>query len=468
MSLSEPKLTFTSPDWKDTRGGAHLMVWGNLGTWLVMDDELRSLIERFDGRAETDEVFARHAAEWGKRSAEAVRDEALPFIRDFVRRGVLSRPGTRSTPDEEPLSIANVTFNITNRCNLSCPFCYNGLRDRQEVAIDDVVRFLRAGQKVFSKDASLIVLGGEPLLVPERLFALIDRAGGLFSRPPMISTNGTRLNDAMVARLAKARIEVQVSLDSADEATHDRGRGKGVYAKAVAGIRRLVDAGVYTIMSMVIKKSTLSGMADFLALSDELKVDEARFIPLRQVGAVSESCATSADLPDPLAGFEQLTAVLEAYPEYGRLLARDFFSIAAVQCRFSSSRVSCGIGRRVIFIDADGGIYPCPNHVTEAFRVGNITTDVLENVLEQAMAPIRARYHIDLFSRCRTCPFRRWCAGDCRGEVVATTSDPAAPSPHCNSLRTMYKRILWRLALNDGVGNVLGASSRHNAKNTFL
>ena len=42
----------------------------------------------------------------------------------------------------------------------------------------------------------------------------------------------------------------------------------------------------------------------------------------------------------------------------------------------------------------------------------------------------------------RTC----WCAGDCRGEVVASCGDWRQPSPHCDELREVYRWILWLLA----------------------
>ena len=95
--------------------------------------------------------------------------------------------------------------------------CYNAVRKGEEAPIETVVDFLRTGKESFATDSSLIVLGGEPLLVPEHLFDLVEGTRGLFSRPPMISTNGTRLDDEMVSRLADTPIEVQISLDSARE-----------------------------------------------------------------------------------------------------------------------------------------------------------------------------------------------------------------------------------------------------------
>jgi len=464
------RLFSVKPDLKQTRNSAHLLVFGDLGAWLVVDDELLSLLKRFDGTVDLHQILKRHAAQWQRPMAE-VRAEALPLIQNFISRGVLRKNNNLEPLEEEPLSIANVTLNLTNRCNLKCSFCYNGSRIGEEVALDDLADFLRVGRRAMSSDASLIILGGEPLIDANRLFGLLERVGDLFVRPPMISTNGTRLDQQMVSRLAATRVEVQVSIDSANPEVHDSGRGAGVHAKALAGIRRLVDAGVYTIISMVFKQSTIAEMAGLLDLANALGVNEARFIPLRGVGAASNTNAVNRDLPDLMAAFETLLTTLEKHPEYGRLLLRDFFSIAAAQCRHASSRVSCGIGRRVIFIDADGKLYPCPNHVKDAFYLGDVRVDSLEHVLRRsdAMRFVRNQYHVSRYSKCTKCPFKRWCAGDCRGEVLANTNDPHAASIHCQSLKKMYLRILWLLADDDPrIGSVTASISPDEVSSRFL
>jgi radical SAM protein with 4Fe4S-binding SPASM domain len=468
--MMDSKLLYNKPDLKDTRGNTHLLVFGDLGVWLVVDDELLALMERFDGNTDLDAVLEKHASRWAK-PREAVNAEALPLVESLVVRGVLYKHGHIDPPIEEPLSIANVTLNLTNRCNLHCPFCYNGARAGEEVPVDDLVDFLRAGRTAFSRDASLIILGGEPLIRANRLFQLVEKAGDLFAKPPMISTNGTLLDKEIVSRLSATRVEVQVSIDSANAEIHNRGRGKGVHEKAIAGIRRLVDAGVYTIVSMVFKQSTIGEMAGFLSLASELKVNEARFIPLRNAGAAANADANRRELPNLVAAFETLLGILENTPEYIKLLARDFFSIAAAQCHYSSSRVNCGIGRRVIFIDADGTLYPCPNHVKDAFRLGHVRTDSLEKTLlySDAMQRIRDNYRVSRYPQCVKCPFKRWCAGDCRGEVLATTDNPYAPSPHCDELKQMYTVILWRLAEGDSrVSGISAGMSVEDAKNRFL
>jgi radical SAM protein with 4Fe4S-binding SPASM domain len=445
---SNPVFHFTKPSLHDVREERHLLVWGRLATWMVMDDEFVSLLGRFDGASTLGAVVAKHAEHWN-RSAQQVVEEAEPLLQDLVNRGVLTSTPGPPAQMTEPVEIANITLNLTNRCNLSCPFCYNGDRAGAEIPVEKIVCFLEAGEKVMSSDASLIILGGEPTIDPKRLLEFLDNAGPLFSRAPMISTNGTLLDDELVGELAARRVEVQVSLDSHRLDAHDAGRGDGVYATATEGIARLVAAGVHTIVSMVLQRSNTEDMEGYLRLAMDLGVNEARFIPLRNAGAAGDHDPGAA--PDRYAAFENLLDILARRPEFSRLLVRDFFSISMIQCRYTTSRVSCGIARRVIFIDADGEVYPCPNHVAPGFALGNVATDSLQHVLRDcALAnELRDRYRVDHYTRCRDCPFSHWCAGDCRGEVLAVSGDPAAPSPHCKEQRAMYTRMLWLLANGD-------------------
>ncbi|MCP4676673.1 MAG: radical SAM protein [Deltaproteobacteria bacterium] len=433
-----------------------------------MDDELKSLLNRFDGGSTITRAIVDHAKDWNK-SLKEVSAEAVPLIQDFVKRTVLTQTPGNYKPAEEPVEIANVTLNLTNRCNLNCGFCYNAGLDKPAVSVEKLSLFIKNAQSDMSKDASLIILGGEPTLVPDRLFYLLDSVGDIFSQAPMISTNGTRLSRDIVKKFSDRRVEVQVSLDSHDSKVHDAGRGKGVFHRAITGIQRLVDAGVYTIVSMVYKQSNIQDMEGYLNLAMSLGVNEARFIPLRRVGAAKNY--QESEQPDQLAVFEHLLDILDRKPKLSELLKRDFFSIAMLQCRTSTSRVSCGIGRRVIFIDADGGIYPCPNHVTPDFLLGGVGTDTLYNILNKnhVMRGLRERYHVNRYTQCSKCAFKHWCAGDCRGEVLALTGIQTAPSPHCEQLFRMYTRILWLIAQGDTrLNNMAANSNRKDVKDTFL
>jgi len=85
--------------------------------------------------------------------------------------------------------------------------------------------------------------GGEPLGVPHcwELFEVLAEAGvGL-----KLETDGSRIDDAAADRLAALAVNcVQISIDGATAATHERVRPGSSYAAATAAIERLVARGL--------------------------------------------------------------------------------------------------------------------------------------------------------------------------------------------------------------------------------
>lgn len=447
--LDNERLQSLRPDVEQSRvapdgSTQHLLIWGALGAWMIVDRELKELLAEFDGRRSVTQVLRAHARRQGRHPRD-VHTEALPVLDDLVRRGILSTSGRVRPPEPDPVRLANVTLNLTNRCNLHCRWCYNERRELVELPIDTLLDALEASKGLLSEDASFIVLGGEPLLEPLRLLRAIERAEGLFQPPTLFSTNGTLLTDKVIHELTRRRVQVQVSLDGSRAERHDGVRGLGVFASAVSGIRRLTQAGVYTILSLVYTRESAQDLEGFLDLAVELGANEARFIPLRAIGKGREHAPL---LPDQLATFEHLLGVLARRPELARLLVRDYFSILVTQLAIGAPRLNCGLGRSVVFLDPDGSVYPCPNHVSPAFLVGNLREQSLEELMVTApvLRDVRESRHVHAYSRCRSCAFRCWCAGDCRGEVLALRGNWRDPSPHCAELREVYCRILWLLA----------------------
>ena len=433
-----------SPDLRQQRGDVSLLVWGELAQWLVVDDELRAFLERFDGRSELRRVLRRHAKAQRRPLAE-VEAEAQPMVHELLRRGILRRQAQPEPQTPEPTSIANLTVNITNRCNLRCTHCYNRGHQSADAPVEALVAGIQGAREILDTDASLVILGGEPLLDPARLLALLDGCAGLFGQRPVVSTNGTLVTPALAQELARRRVEVQVSLDHHLAAQHDQIRGQGRWEQALEGIQRLLEAGAYTILCRIYARGDEDQLEPYLDMAAELGVQEVRFIPLRGIGAAG---ADPGHLPDQLATLRSLVALLQRRPELAGLLARDWFSIAATLLGRGRGRSSCGIGRRVALLDADGTVYPCPNHSAPMFAAGNLLEQSLASIVRssQVFEGMRQIYTVQRYTRCATCAFRGWCAGDCRGEVLALTGDPAAPSPHCAELRAVYAELLWLTA----------------------
>jgi radical SAM protein with 4Fe4S-binding SPASM domain len=253
------------------------------------------------------------------------------------------------------------------------------------------------------------------------------------------------LTEKAIAELAQHRLDVQVSLDSHLAQKHDAIRGTGVFAKTIKGVTGLVNAGIHTTLSMVYSASNIEDFEPYLNLAKSLGVHEVRFIPLRLIGR-GRGCQKIS--PNQAQAFRHLMEILQRRSDLRPLLVRDYFSIIMTICRFSTPRSGCGIGRKVIFIDADGQVYPCPNHVSRTHACGNVAEKSLTDIVMNSgvMRKMREQYQVANYSSCHDCPFGYWCAGDCRGEVLSITGDPLAPSPHCEELKQVMKDMLWLIA----------------------
>ena len=132
-------------------------------------------------------------------------------------------------------------------CNLSCPFCHEGSKPAdtrlQAPAFADVAAQLDAAAAAGVQ--RFCFTGGEPLIHRD-IVRLLRHA--LQLRPSLLLTNGTAPLIRRPQHLAQLQglphtLQLRVSIDHADEARHDAGRGYKTFRKAVQGLQLLHQAG---------------------------------------------------------------------------------------------------------------------------------------------------------------------------------------------------------------------------------
>lgn len=447
LSRRTSVLRLRPPDYVEERRDLVLLIWGDLPFWTVVDREFHNLLRGLDGARRIEAVIDARPA-W-----RAMREEILQQIASLRASGVFSKTPPPPLPGA-PLygtKIENVALNLTNRCNLRCRFCYNlprqGAGSDRELPAAEITGFLKTLRPFLGKQATLTVLGGEPLLEPEKLFAVAEAAVRQ-RMTVLVSTNGLLVDAGIAARARRIGMQVQVSLDGHAAELHDAIRGAGAFARTLAGVRALVAEGAHAILSLVCHRGNLPFLADYLRLARELGVAEARFIPLKRLGAADDSGLEPVPLDELL--LAALHAV-QAHPEFLPLLRTDALSILAGACRYSVRRASCGTGLQTVLLDADGSLYPCLNTTHPAFNLGNLRdpgfdfrrlwlhSARLREIREGALIGHAGDGHAG-------CPVRYWCLGGCRGENHALTGGLNRRPPHCTELRRGIIAMCWMLA----------------------
>ena len=240
---------------------------------------------------------------------------------------------------------------------------------------------------------TIALTGGEFLLRPDALRIAAYAAGKLHT---MISTNGTLISEQIAQKLAGLGVPVQVSLDGATAATHDRIRGPGAFERARRGIDLLLQ----------------SGIGDRLALCMTLMKWNLHEVPRSDREVVVQAT---------LLGF-----------------APDA----------SESEPWCGLGR-TLAVDADGDIYPCSMLMAPEFRLGSVE----DTGLEEAMRSPRLRRLCEdcaarktEIERCQTCTWRNFCQAGCPASVLAEKGTLWATDDLCEVRRELYRKTIFELA----------------------
>lgn len=452
--IQQRLLVLRRPDVVEHRGEGVLLVWGDIPHWMVVDEEMKAFLFLFETPQRFFELIA------GNSRLRPYKKELLSVVKDLVKKGVVVRSRhADSAESKQPVSsppIENIAWNLTHKCNLRCRHCYyaDSLNDSKgdELSAKEVIEFLKSVKPFVSRRATLTVLGGEPLLYPDKLIE-VCRFARKTRMIPLVSTNGTLIDDAFAKDAKRIGLEVQVSLDGPNAEVNDPLRGAGTFEKIRRGVATLTAHGVHTVLSMVCCRSNFDSLRGFMDLAVEWGVDEARFIPLKQMGGAKSEAMEMVSHYEIVTKAYQL---LKENPAYRELLGRDCLSILANTCRYSARRDSCGTGTQTFLLDADGGLYPCLNLNQPAYAFGNIRNELFrfEDIWDKCtiLDDVRACVNVNNSERpCSVCPVRHWCLGGCRGETVVNTGDLKPRSIHCGDLRKTILEVLWILAENPGM-----------------
>lgn len=438
-------LNLKFPDFTEVKSGKTLMVWNKLAYWNVVDDELKSLLDSFDGKKTLSEIIDSNLI-WQSQS-----NDIYQCIKTFINKGVLySSNDVKTKTSTKNYKIENITINVTNKCNLSCLHCYyneNLNKKILEISEQEIILFLRSVRKHCAKIPSLFLLGGEPLIVHNKLEPIIAEASKLKFKIN-ISTNGTLINDSFIRLAQKHKFTVQVSLDGHNDIINDFIRGKGTYDKVVENIRILVNNKINTILCMTCHNENIDYIEEYYRLAYDLKVDEARIIPLKLIGNAKEKGIVPSNIREII---KKCSSIFNNHNEYRKLSQTDTLSILLNTCYYSEKRFSCGSGTQTILIDADGSIYPCLNTNFDFLKIGTIKDPKFSFDSEWQKSKIlndfRNKISIDNnLSECYSCPINNWCLGGCHGETYKLKKSFLPKPYNCEDIKQAIIDCFWLIS----------------------
>jgi len=300
----------------------------------------------------------------------------------------------------------SVTLEVTRRCNLNCIFC--GIKDNSSPILDikQVDKFLNK----IKRPLFIFVTGGEPLLVPY-VFEIRERLTSSNIEQIGINTNGSLISEHNAIKLVKNYDLIEVSIDGFRE-IHDFLRGKkGIYEKAINGLKYLIStkralkSNVVIGINTVITKLLIGQLKDFFDEMLQIGVDVIQFTPMlhdpnseiyKKYGLRREHISAVRDIYDYLDKKRVLAPGMNTYylERILEFIRGDYKPL-----------VFCGTGRYFIHISAEGTLYPCCSFyprknstvsIQEDFDLERITKHM--HLMRNKYVPNSCRFCLNLYN----------------------------------------------------------------------
>ncbi len=268
-----------------------------------------------------------------------------------------------------PLS---VTLTVTNRCNLRCIYCYGSYFTRD---IEDFTTqfWLDLIDEIYGMGTKLIQLeGGEPLLRND-IGELVNYVKGKNMLCRM-NSNGYLVSKKIEE--VKNLDSLCISLDGGEEA-NDKNRGKGCYKKVIEAIKTAKEHGLPVLTSTTLTQNNIENgsIEHVLSLARELGFGA-------QFNFLYEQTTDNTDDPACRVHEEAIKKAITKLIDYKKRGWPVFYSMVTYENalnwpvsynvkKFTKNNpapkefdhISCYMGRLMCFVDGDGMVYPCGEHI---------------------------------------------------------------------------------------------------------
>ncbi len=361
---------------------------------------------------------------------------------------------------------------VSEDCNLACDYCYysriGGKIEGKVKRIDSQLleKFLKEYMAMTNGIAAFVWQGGEPLLAGLDFFKEVVFFQSKYARPNTVisnavQTNATLLTDEMARFFKHYNFLVGVSLDGPRD-IHDARRvsrsGHGSYDRVMRGVDLLRKHNVEFNILTVLHETNINRARDLIQWYEDEGFQYVQFIPAMDFRAQQpDKPPTYLITPQEYGNF--MCEAFDAWYNDGepRTSIRFFDNMLSVYLNRGAElcihRKTCPT---TLILEQNGDAYPCDFYIHEDFKLGNVGTDSLTEILRRHSRHRFLTMKPTLPQQCTSCEYLRLCYGGCpRNRQWSIGEDSPDTDYFCTSYLQIYAYTRERM---EGLANRTRAS----------
>jgi len=353
-------------------------------------------------------------------------------------------PHNTTSFDYIPRSTDSAPFygwiDITQRCNLRCPYCYTNSNQhtRAQLELDEIKEILLDFQQIGA--TKVMISGGEPCLHPDIDRVMDFSAGEGLS--VVLVTNGTLLPARVLPLLRNPGVEVQVSLDAVEAQRYKLSRGLNLLPQVLKNLDKLLDQGVRLSLSVTMSSVIEDHVEEIIEFALAKGIEFIHFGPMVPVGRGDGSRNLLINNYYPI-----LSKLYKLQKIYYLQLGIDIVENLVYALVLNEKRDTyCNAMRgQALEVGSDGTVYCCGSlRDIPSFTLGDVKTTGLLEIYQKARSQAMFPYlSVDKLPGCRECKFRYLCCGGCRAEAYNTSGGNIFALPSiCQDMKRICTDIL--------------------------
>lgn len=339
------------------------------------------------------------------------------------------------------LEFKTLQIEITGRCNLKCKHCRASYDPLGHISIDLIDKFLDFSE---AKDGvNITISGGEPFLHPN-ILGVLRRVKCKKPEELVITTNGFHLKDEIldeIERINFNKITFQISLDSANEKTHDAFRGKpSSFVKALNSVGKLSKRGFFTSIRSTLTPKTINESDDICEIALKNGAKRISFGTVVPSGNALSDSSLFITKQQKSEHFQKFFKLKHEYHHIAEIVTEDplksvpkdspWHDVDKELFGLEGYIPGCDAGIMQLNMYSNGDITPCA-----------LFNKVITNLNEKTVAEARDEYSSspvimnllmkNLTGKCNGCPDFKRCGGGCRAVAYGHSGNYLSDDPTC-------------------------------------